>query len=259
MLRNIFLIVIFLFSLHSCVPCQQDKLSNRFRDGRLSKMEIPNSQRDTVNLIVFYKGFSVSYNPVRKTPDWVAWELTNDEAAATDVPRDKGFYQDVNLDAPQASTADYKGSNWSRGHMAPAADMKWDSTAMHESCYYTNICPQDKRLNNGAWNVLENRCRSWAKAYGQLYIASGPIYDANDSVIGLGVHVPDAFFKVVLARVEGNWTGCGYVMDNAAPASNKIEDYECTIDEVEERTGIDFFFNLPDEIEKDVECAIWSR
>ena len=38
---------------------------------------------------------------------------------------------------------------WSRGHMAPAADMKWDSVSMDECFYFTNCCPQDATFNDG--------------------------------------------------------------------------------------------------------------
>ena len=225
--------------------------------GRLKQMEMPRSSRPNDNAMVFYKGFTVSYNPAHKTPDWVVWELTAAEAAETEVGRDKGFYQDESLDLPQACHEDYRGSGWSRGHVAPAADMKWDAVAMHESCYFTNICPQDKKLNNGVWNALENRCRAWAKTYGQLYVAAGPVYNGNDSIIGDGVYVPSAFFKVVLTKIDGNWTGCGYVIDNAEPVFRQPEDYEVSIDSVETITGIDFFYNLPDEIEEAVESVVW--
>lgn len=44
----------------------------------------------------------------------------------------------------------------------------------------------------------------------------------------------------------------GFIYPNES-AHHKIHHYLHTVDEVEEITGIDFFFNLPDEIEAEVE------
>lgn len=63
----------------------------------------------------------------------------------------------------QASLSDYRRSGFDRGHMAPAADMRWSATAMSESFYLTNICPQTPSLNQGDWNRLEGKIRDWAR------------------------------------------------------------------------------------------------
>ena len=39
-----------------------------------------------------------------------------------------------------------------RGHMARRQDMKWSEQAVKESDYFTNICPQNKEMNNGVWH-----------------------------------------------------------------------------------------------------------
>ena len=84
--------------------------------------------------------------------------------------------------------------------MAPAGDFKWDDGAMWDTFYYTNCCPQDEKLNNGSWNVLENKVRTWARQFGNVYVVTGPIIGQNrGGMIGShGVVVPDAFFKAVL-------------------------------------------------------------
>ena len=57
--------------------------------------------------------------------------------------------------------------------------MKWNKQAMEESFYMSNICPQNPNLNRGDWNDLEEKSRQWAKKYGAVYIACGPIYDTK--------------------------------------------------------------------------------
>lgn len=72
---------------------------------------------------------------------------------------------DPDYDGAQADHADYKGSGYSRGHLVPAGDMKWDSLAMVESFYFTNCIPQETKFNNGKWNQLEEKTRRWAKQF----------------------------------------------------------------------------------------------
>ena len=67
------------------------------------------------------------------------------------------------------TTYDYKGSGYDRGHMCPSADMKWSPAAQRDCFYMSNICPQDRSLNSGAWSKLENACRRWAKAKANLH------------------------------------------------------------------------------------------
>ena len=97
-------------------------------------------------------------------------------------------------------------SGYDRGHMAPAADMKWSKQAMEESFYMSNICPQNPNLNRGDWNDLEEKSRQWAKKYGAVYIACGPIYDTKrPKRIGNNkVAVPHAFYKVILINDKKN-------------------------------------------------------
>ena len=101
----------------------------------------------------------------------------------------------------QADNDDYRNSGYSRGHLAPAGDMKWDSVAMLESFYFTNCIPQDAALNNGKWNQLEMKTRSWAQQYGKVYVVCGPVYQSDDTLrIGHNeVAVPDACFKATNA------------------------------------------------------------
>ena len=74
---------------------------------------------------------------------------------------------------------------------------------MYDSFLMTNICPQNPNLNRGDWNDLEELCRSWAKKWGRLYIACGPVVTDNPQRIGdVGVVVPAAFLKWYCAWVR---------------------------------------------------------
>ena len=206
-------------------------------------------------IIIKKKAYIVSYNPNTKIPNWVAWHLTD---LHTDGPvgRSNAFFADYAVPSPRATIEDYKGSGWSRGHMCPAGDNKWDSVAMAESFSLINVCPQNASLNSGLWNSIETDCRNWAKRFQDIYIVCGPVFYRQDhEVIGANkVYVPEAFFKVVLC-LNGTPKGIGFVVKNTA-GTKKRDLYFNSIDQVERITGIDFFPSLPDDIEVEIESKL---
>ena len=205
--------------------------------------------------IIKRKSYITSYNKDTKIPNWVAWHLTGDHTDG-EYGRSNNFYEDEEVPAPRATLEDYKGSGWSRGHMCPAGDNKWDTEAMNESFSLINVCPQNSSLNSGLWNRVEIDCRNWARMFDDIYIVCGPVfYRKEHEVIGNNnVCVPEAFFKVVLC-LNGVPKGFGIVVKNNS-GEKKRDLYYNSIDQVERITGIDFFPSLPDEIENEVEANI---
>lgn len=204
------------------------------------------------SIILRRKAYTTSYNSETHNPNWVAWHLTAEHVDG-EIPRLRYFIEDEQVPTPRATNEDYKGSGWSRGHMCPAGDNKWDKEAMRESNLLTNICPQHSSLNSGLWNVIERDCRKWAKRYEDLYIVCGPVYlNREHETIGLNkVVVPEAFYKVIL-RLTPEPAAIGFVVRNNE-GKKKKDQFVNTVDDVERITGIDFFSALPDDIENKVE------
>lgn len=206
-------------------------------------------------IIISHLGYTASYNSTTKIPNWVAYELTKEETLGA-VKRDNRFYNDPSIPLNQQATFDdYRNENrWDKGHMAPAGDMKWSEQAMLESCYFTNICPQNRNLNNGDWKSLEEKCRSLAQKYGSIFIICGPIIgEIKNGTLGANqVVIPDAFFKVLMVKVNDQYEGIGFVLENKAGHRDLI-DYAMSVDSVEIITGLDFFGQLPDGIENEME------
>ena len=202
-------------------------------------------------IIINRTGYTLSYNQYYKNPNWVAWELTREETKGETERYDK-FMPDPDLPEPRVVHKDYTKSGYDRGHMAPAADMKWSKQAMIESFYMSNICPQVGNLNRGDWNDLEELCRNWADKYGRIYIACGPI---PKRIGGHKVAVPDRFFKVILIYNRKNPIAMGFIFKNIA-RSQDLDKYMVTVDSVENVTGMDFFSKLPDEVENRIESII---
>ena len=206
-------------------------------------------------IIIKKKAYIVSYNKETKIPNWVAWHLTREHVGGP-VGRSNFFYADDAVPEPRATVEDYKGCGWSRGHMCPAGDNKWDIQAMIQSFSLINVCPQNVKLNSGLWNSIEIDCRNWAKRFQDIYIICGPVfYRQEHEVIGKNrVYVPEAFFKVVLC-LNGKPKGMGIVVKNTS-GTKKKDLYYNSINQVERITGIDFFPILPDDIEENVESVM---
>lgn len=88
--------------------------------------------------------------------------------------------------------------------MAPAGDM--DSLeAMTQSFSLANMVPQNQTHNAGAWSKIESDTRKYVlRAKGDVYVFTGPLYDARPETIGAGrVAVPSHLYKVVYDATTG--------------------------------------------------------
>ena len=216
-------------------------------------IEIPVYESSRGGQVIAHTGFTLSYDADFKTPQWVAWELTAAELEGN-WPRKNSFSPDPNVRGAKAYHKDYSNSGYDRGHIAPAADMKWSEEAMEASFYTSNICPQNRNLNRGDWKDLEELEREWARVYGAVAIAAGPIY-ASKRPERIGAHkvaVPDAFFKVLLVGYPEAPKAYGFVFENKA-GSRQLTYYQRSVDEVEALTEMDFFPLLPDDVENEIE------
>ena len=228
------------------------QLNNKRADT--SRMEIPVMPEEKQGQIIQRTGYTLAYDAKNKTPQWVAWELTNEETRGKEE-RTNDFQPDPEVIGTKVVTYDYSGSGYDRGHMAPAGDMKWSKQAMQESFYMTNICPQDHNLNTEDWNDLEMKSREWARRYGKVHIVCGPIYKGirNEYIGEHRVKVPDAFFKVILIDDARKSYALGFLFENKA-GERPLKEYLVSVDEIERITGMDFFSVLPDNLENRLEA-----
>ncbi len=220
-------------------------------------LEQPATLHNHPEQIVVHTGYRLSFNRETLCPNWVAWELTANETEGS-VQRSNDFRPDEMLPYRyQVTTDDYKHSGYDRGHMCPSADMKWSSTAQSECFFMSNICPQTHALNAGGWEKVERACRRWAKREGKVYIVCGPIFNDSRKQLYIGksvkIRVPNAFFKVVLSLKKGEEKAIGFYFTNRDGKQN-MGDATKTVDEIEKITGMDFFPQLNDALERRVEA-----
>ena len=218
-------------------------------------LAMPALRHDIPEQILRRKAYVASFNSQTLMPNWVAWQLTAEHADGHVKRNSVSFRADEDVDEPyRVTTHDYSRSGFDRGHMCPAGDNKWDEEVMAQSFLMTNVCPQLHNLNAGDWNEMENRCRVWARQYGEVYVVCGPIIFKNSHKrIGQQhkVTVPDAFFKVVLC-LTGTPKGIGFIYRNRK-GNRPMGDYVNSIAEVERVTGYKFFPLLPAKTRKAVE------
>ncbi len=205
--------------------------------------------------VIQYLAFVSSYNHTTLVPDWVAYELAADEVDG-EYTSSSNFSRDPNLQGRQASREDYSHSGWDRGHMVPKADLKWSEQAWWESHYFTNICPQNRKLNGGPWQKLERQVRKWAQYFGKVYVVVGPIFTDNAyGTIGeASVHVPDAFFKALLVPDGDSYASIAFVMGNDS-RSYTLPKSAMSVDDLELLLGRDLFPALDDAVEEKIEAS----
>lgn len=201
------------------------------------------------NEVINYKAIRVNFNPSLRIPNCVAYELTATMVDMADAPdhekrKSYNYAKDPNVKSCPEQW-EYRGSGYSRGHMAPAMDMRGDKTTMAQCFYMTNMCPQDTKLNNDHWRVLEEKVHRWAKRDKRLMVYTGPIMGKNPMMIGknqANIAVPDAFFKVLYAPGQGR--SIAFIYENR-PCPGNISKYAVTVAEVERRTGLTFSSAIP--------------
>lgn len=221
----------------------------------LYRTELPKMLEKRPEQLMKRVGYITSYNDKTKNANWVAWKLIREHIDGPFSRKGVPYYEDMEVKGGRQELSDWSNTciPIDHGHLCPAGDNKWSRNAMHQSFLLSNMSPQNHDLNNGDWKYLEERCRKWADEYGELYIATGPIFYAEDyTTIGNNkVGVPDAFFKVVL-RLGKDPQALGFIYKNNSE-SHTLDYYLLSVDAVEQETGIDFFYNLPDDIEDVVE------
>jgi len=206
--------------------------------------------------IVTHIGFTASYNHETLIPNWVAYELTREEVNGSEKG-DESFQWDPDIKGRQAWREDYARSGWDKGHMIPRADLKWSAKAYSESFYFSNVCPQDPAFNTGSWRTTESMGRRLAKQYGSVFIVCGPlVFDNKYGTLGEHkVVIPDAFFKAFLICVNGEYSAIGIIMDNI-PEKQNLKQCAMSVDEVEDKCGLDLFHDLDISIQSAVESRI---
>ncbi len=245
-------------------------------ESQLEELKLQRIQRDLKAIglpsedYILHSALALEYAEEHEQARWVAHIILPDIIAGS-VGRTNDFRPDPMVATGTAveadyflkylkpdSTYDYDGFGYDRGHLAPSADFRWSERALSESYYYSNMSPQVDVFNREGWAELESLIRGYVfrNPGGQLYVVTGPILREGLPVIERGVNkvsVPEYFYKVVLDREKGR--GIGFIIPHRQ-INAPLETFAVPIDEVEQRTGLDFFNLLPEAEEASLESRL---
>lgn len=184
-----------------------------------------------------FHGFATLYSGISRTPLWSAEHLTRDRLSQADtLPREDSFHIESRIPSKKRSQlADYKGSGYDRGHLAPNADMA-NLNQQYDSFSLANIIPQVPENNRYVWRNIESMTRYLAKKHGEIYVITGVAF-IGESVKALNgrVLVPTHVFKAIYIPKTGE--AAAYYTPN--DSTERIE--VISLDELALRTGIDAF------------------
>lgn len=259
----------------------------------VTSYEIPylNSANTYVDHYVTVEGkpvlnFALEWNAEKRHAAWVAFSFDEVTCQQNVKRQDQDpFMADPDLPVEmQVTDAEHRNDGYDRGHLCASADRLYSREANDQTFYYSNISPQISSFNQGFWQGLEERVQKWGRAipatYDKVYVTKGGtvnqlLYDftgkikSGDSLYpttdengftAKGLACPKYYFMAILSEKEGNYHAIGFLVEHSEnltknPKADELKKYAVSIDELEESTGLDFFCNLPDVIEEEVEST----
>ena len=248
------------------------------KDGAETKSQIIVKKTDDYGIT-----YSVEWDNAKVANRWTCYQL-HEGNTLSQTDRNDDFKADPDV-AVSATLEDYRNSGFSRGHLCPSADRQCSEEQNKQTFFLTNMQPQWQKHNGGLWKNLEDLVRNYATDDGKtnahcdtLYIVKAAtitdkvtVNDEEvdgiyaDRCVGGDGHthdllVPKYFYMALLHynKVTDTYHAVAFwtLHEDANDTNKNYGDYAISIDELEKRTGIDFFCNLPDEVEKQVEAEV---
>jgi len=244
--------------------------------GYASMLEIPALKGGSMNQFIThttkrngkdYPTYSLEYSYKYKHSYWIAYRFDN--TTGGNVGRNEAYKPVPELPSQYAAKHnDYTNSGYTRGHLCASSDRQYSKEANQQTFYMSNISPQSGNGFNqsgSAWNTGEDKVQAWgyniSRSTDTLYVVKGGTIGEGmiKGYIKNEIAIPKYFFMAVLFRSGDNYKAIGFYMPHENlkddPDKKDPKKYLMSIDALEQETGIDFFHNLPDNIENTVEAT----
>ena len=227
--------------------------------------------------------YALEWDNTKRHANWVAFTFDT-TTSADNVKRTDAWSVDPKLPAEmQVQESDHKNDGFDKGHLCASEDRVYLKEANEQTFYYSNMSPQLNDFNGGFWGKLEARVQTWGRStadgvYDKVYVTKGgtlnkllknfkgttvnggtPTTDANGFTIH-GLAYPEYYFMAVLSQKDDVFHAIAFLVPHKEgmtrnPSSDELKEYVVSVDKLEEETGIDFFCNLPDVLENEVEAT----
>lgn len=206
------------------------------------------------------RSWSFDYDSKALLSHWIAYPLNKKLKGSGSRSDQWGLDPKVPASKQPVLYTTYKSNNgkkYDRGHQLPSAD-RLDYDANVKTFYFTNMTPQLSGLNQASWANLETRVREWSESFDTLYVVTGCSVKGSTEVAydndGKAVTVPTGYYKALLgykksgsvgnSSQNGGYIGCAFWFDHVDYAGDFMTK-AMSISELEEKTGVNFFVNLP--------------
>lgn len=229
---------------------------------------------------------AIEWVPSMNHSNWVAFSFDKTTCQANVKRTDMWAVDPLLPKAMQVEDSAHKSDGFDRGHLCASSDRVYSKEANEQTFFYSNISPQVADLNQGFWQSLEALVQVWGRSctdntYDVVYVAKGgtmnellknydgegvknndgkyPTTDGNGKTVH-GLACPKYYFMAVLAEKNGGYQAIGFLVEHKGghpkkPTVEELQRYSVSIDELEKKTGIDFFCNMKDMEENIVESA----
>ena len=240
------------------------------------RLEYPKLNEDTENnqvVVKYWKdqiNFSLEWNRAIKSNRWTCYEMYNGNTADNGLRTDK-FKPDPDIPTEyQTYPAQYKKTGFDQGHLCPAGDRQMDWDHNDQTFYMSNMQPQYGSHNRGLWKKLEEKVRSWntESMRDTLYVVKAATINPENlypqDEVSIDLPVPKYFYMAILCRKGDEYHAIGFWTEHLSEKQNskQLGNYAVSIKKLQSLTGLDFFCNLPDatedQVEKECDLDFWG-
>lgn len=204
--------------------------------------------------------FAVGWSPSLGHPVWTACRIP--QAARFEFGKFPKFQKDSSVEK-SPSPGDYAKSPYLRASLLPVNAMatRFGRDELKKAFKMTAVAPQSPALHLGPWNELQRRLADfWPQKYGELWVVTGTVPSAEGrKIAGTSIDVPDAFFMVVAAQAADGVRTLAFLLPQDAGRWEFLSRHLLTVDELEAKTGLDFFPEMPKYLQRPLEADRATR
>lgn len=252
-------------------------------ESALARLEFPKVKGGN-SLVLVHKttssysdgvNYSVEWDCDKKSQRWSCYQVNKkllEKNTSRYSSEDNQYPLDPLLPSNLYLSKDCFGNGFEHGHICPSADRLYSAEINKQTFYLTNMQPQYKAFNGSfsgnqayknmysPWYQLEDKVRTWGSATTteMLYVVKGGTINSDqvmDTKLKGEMLVPKYFFVALLLKNASGYKAVGFWMEQKDSYAAKVSLASCAVNirTLEQKTGIDFFCNLPDKTEEEVE------